>query len=343
MTVTDPASGDAVSAEWLLAERIRNNGLIVLYKGQVIHESYRNDFAPETRHITMSASKSLIGLLAQIAIQNGKLDESTLIYRYVPELRDKEAWQDVTVRHVMDMRDGLRFDEDYEDPESDIRRLDHAIGWRPRRDTDPRGLRDFVRQNLNEKAFAAGRVFSYASIQTDILGMAIEGATGMPLEVFFEQEFWSKIGASHAAGMGTDGYGQPIAEGAISMTLPDFAQVAMLILNRGRNHRGEQLVSRIFFRDLLDRREILTNAFRFFDPGATHAQYRSQFWINDTRNEQFLMNGVHGQIAFFDYKRDFALVAFGAYPEAVSEILTASQFTLIEAMLTELDQNRAWR
>jgi hypothetical protein len=48
------------------------------------------------------------------------------------------------------------------------------------------------------------------------------------------------------------------------------------------------------------------------------------------------MNGVHGQIAFFDYGRDFAMVAFGSYPVAVSPLLTASLFTLLDTILTEL-------
>jgi len=338
LEVTDPATGKTMAADALL-DRIRSDGLIVIHKGEIIHESYRNDFARNVRHIGMSASKSFIGMLAQIAIQNGVLDASAPISRYVPEVSQKEAWDDVTVRHVLDMRDGMQFVEDYEDPESDVRRQDRAIGWRARRDGDPRGLRDFVRQNLNEKAYAAGEVFNYASIQTDILGMAIEGATGKSLEAYFETEFWSKLGAEFAAGMGTDGYGQPIVQGAISLTLPDFARAALLILNHGKNHRGEQVISPIFFTDLLRPNQELAEAFAHFDPAATHAHYRSQFWVNDTRNQQFLMNGVHGQIAFFDYKRDFAMVGFGSYPEAVSPLLTASQFTLIEAILTELDND----
>ena len=336
LTVTDPETGDTVSAEQLL-EQIRNSGLILIHKGKIIHESYRFGLERERRHICMSASKSFIGMLTQIAMQKGLLEEDDLVARYVPEVQDKNAWADVTVRHILDMRDGLKFVEDYEDPDSDVRRQDRAIGWRARREGDPAGLRDFVQQNLNEKAWRAGHVFNYASIQTDILGMVLEGASGMPLEEFFETEFWSRLGAEFPAGMGTDGFGQPIVQGTISMTLPDFARAAMFILDKGRNHRGEQIVSPDFFDDLLIPNQELTDAFAFFDPAATYAHYRSQFWVNDTRNEQFLMNGIHGQIAFFDYQRDFAMVGFGSYPEAVSPLLTDSQFSLIESILTELD------
>ena len=335
--VTDPATGKSISAATFLNDRIRNNGLMLIYKGQVVHESYRNGLQRDLRHIGMSASKSFIGMLTQIAMQQGFLGEHDLVSQYVPELRDKEAWIDVTVRHVLDMRDGMKFVEDYEDANSDVRRQDRAIGWRARREGDPEGLRDFVRQNLNEKSYPAGKVFNYASIQTDILGMIIEGATGKPLEEYFETEFWSRLGAEFPAGMGTDGFGQPIVQGTISMTLPDFARTAMFVLNRGQNYRGEQIVSADFFDDLLTPDKELSAAFAYYDPEASFAHYRSQFWVNDTWNKQFLMNGVHGQIAFFDYKRDFAMVGFGSYPVAVSPLLTASLFTLLESVLTELD------
>ena len=339
LVVTDPATGNSISADRLLIDRIRNSGLMLIHKGKVIHESYRNGLERNVRHIGMSASKSFIGMLAQIAMQQGLLNENDLVSKYVPEVHDKKAWGDVTVRHVLDMRDGMQFVEDYEDPNSDVRRQDRAIGWRARQDGDPEGLRDFVRQNLNEKSYRAGSVFNYASIQTDILGMIIEDASGVPLEEFFETEFWSKLGAEFPAGMGTDGFGQPIVQGAISMTLPDLARAAMLILKKGQNHRGEQIVSQDFFTDLLTPNRELADAFAFFDPTASDAHYRSQFWVNDTRNQQFLMNGVHGQIAFFDYKRDFAMVGFGSYPVAVSPLLTASQFTLLDSILTELDDD----
>lgn len=337
LEVIDPATGEPVSADRLLEDRIKNSGLLLIYKGQIIHESYRNGLQRNVRHIGMSTSKSLIGMLAQIAIQDGVLDASAPVSRYVPEVRDKEAWRDVTVRHILDMRDGIRYIEDYDDPDSAVRRQDAAIGWRPRREGDAQGLREFVRQNLDQKANPAGQAFQYAPIQSDILGMIIEGATGKPLAVYFEQEFWSKIGAEFAAGMGTDGFGQAIVQGAISMTLPDFARVALLILNQGRNHRGEQIISQFFFTDLLRPKQELADAFAYFDPQATHAHFRSQFWVNDTRDKQFLMSGEHGQIAFFDLKREFAMVGFGSYPEAVSPLLSDSQYTMIEAILTGLE------
>ena len=69
LEVTDPATGRSISADELLNDRIRNSGLILIHKGQVIHESYRNGLRRDVRHIGMSASKSFIGMLTQIAMQ----------------------------------------------------------------------------------------------------------------------------------------------------------------------------------------------------------------------------------------------------------------------------------
>ena len=338
LIVSDPATGRTMTADALLNRRIQNNGLIVIYKGQVIHESYRNGLSRELRHINMSTSKSFIGMLAQIALQKGLFKEDDLASKYVSELRGKEAWKDVTVRHVWDMRDGTKFVEVYEDDNSDVRIQDRATGWRPNGKKDPQGMRDFIKksENLGKKVTPAGKVFNYASIQTDILALIVQEASGKPLAEFFEEEFWSKLGAEHDAAFGTDGHGQPIAQGAISMTLPDFARVATLVLKKGKTHTGEQIIDEAFFDDLVTPNKMLKDAFaeQYKALISPTGNYRSQFWALDAEKKQFMMVGVYGQLAYFDYENDFAMVTFGAYPIAKDALLVRSFGTLIETMLS---------
>ena len=80
-----------MTVEEILNRRMVNNGLLVMHKGKVVHESYRNNLLPDIRHINMSTSKSFIGLLAQIAVQKGLFKEDDLASKYVPELRGKDA------------------------------------------------------------------------------------------------------------------------------------------------------------------------------------------------------------------------------------------------------------
>jgi CubicO group peptidase (beta-lactamase class C family) len=333
--VSDPATGRRMSVDELLNRRIVNSGLIAIHKGRVVHESYRNGLSREVRHINKSTAKSFTGMLAQIAKQKGCFEETDLASKYVHELKGKEAWSDVTVRHVWDMRDGTEFVEDYEDEQSDVRVQDRAIGWRPRGDDDPKGIRAFIAQGVNNKINPTGKVYNYSSIQTEILGLIVQEACGVPLAEFFEDEFWSKLGAEHDAGFGTDGYGQPIAQGALSMTLPDFARAAMFVRNKGKTHSGDQIVDAAFFEDLVTPNKELTDAFTggFAALFGDAANYRSQFWVLDAAASQFMMVGVNGQLAYFDLKNDFLMVAFGNYPIAKDALLVASFGTLIEALL----------
>ncbi len=337
--VSDPATGRRMSVEDLLNRRIVNSGLIAIHKGKVVHESYRNGLSRELRHILMSTSKSFMGMMAQIAKQKGCFDENDLASKYVPELQGKEAWSDVTVRHVWDMRDGTEFNEDYEDETADVRVQDRATGWRPGGENDAKGLRGFIAQGVNTKLHPSGEVFNYAAIQTDILGLIVQESCGVPLAEFFETEIWSKLGAEHDAGYGTDGYGQPIAQGAISLTLPDFARAAMFVLNNGKTHAGEQVVDEGFFQDLVTPNQMLKDAFpqKFRALLGETGNYRSQFWVLDAEAKQFMMVGVYGQMAYFDLANEFAMVTFGNYPISKDALLVASFSTLIEAMLTAVE------
>jgi CubicO group peptidase (beta-lactamase class C family) len=341
--VSDPATGRSMTVEQLLGRRIQNNGLIVLHKGRVVHESYRNGLSRELRHLNFSTAKSFIGMLAQVAKQKGFFEDDDLASKYVPELRGKDAWKDVTVRHVMDMRDGTEFVEDYEDENSDVRIQDRATGWRTRGKDDPEGLRGFIKQGVNGKINPTGKVFNYSSIQTEILGFIIQEASGKPLAEFFEEEFWSRLGAEHDSGFGTDGFGQPIAQGALSMTLPDYARAALLVLNKGQNFEGEQIVDEAFFDDLVTPNKMLKKAFheqyKFMAP---NGNYRSQFWVVDGKKKQFMMIGVYGQLAFFDYENEFALLTFGSYPIAKDALLVESLSVLIDSMQEALQPERAF-
>lgn len=339
LQVVDPALGNTISADELLERRIQNNGFLVLHKGEVVHESYRNQLDKDTRHMNFSTTKSIIGMLAQIAKQKGLFDETDLASKYVPELLGNPAWSDVTVRDVWDMRDGTKFDENYDDNDSDVRVQDRAINWRPRLEGDPKGVRDFVSKNVDEKVAPTGSKFTYSSVQTEILGMIIEGASGQSLENFFQNEFWSKIGAEHDAAFNTDGFGQPLAQGGLNMTLRDFGRVAQLVMNKGKTHQGEQLIDAAFFSDLVTPKKHLNDAFAnyksfFGDTG----QYRSQFWVVKPEAKQFMQVGTHGQIAYYDYQNDIAYVGFSAYPVAKDAVLMGSFFELFEQIKTELTQ-----
>ena len=119
--------GSVGTAGEVLADTF-TDAYVVLQDGELVTEWYGPLGAPDRPHALMSVSKSVVGCVAAVLIDRGQLDVGRLVTSYVPELA-ASGYAGATVRHVLDMRSGVRFLEEYSNPRSDIRRLDEWIGW----------------------------------------------------------------------------------------------------------------------------------------------------------------------------------------------------------------------
>lgn len=90
-----------------------------MHRGRIIYEYYSGCLSEQNLHAAMSMTKSLTGLLAEILVAEGTLDDTARVDTSVPELADS-AFGDATVRQVMDMTTALQFSENYADPNADI-------------------------------------------------------------------------------------------------------------------------------------------------------------------------------------------------------------------------------
>ena len=164
----------------------------VLQDGELAAEWYSPLGAPDRPHALMSVSKSVVGCVAAVLIDRGQLDPQAPVTAYVPELA-ASGYAGATVRHVLDMRSGVRFLEEYANPASDIRRLDEWIDWQPGDGSaaEPRGLYRFL-ATLPAEAPHGSR-FLYRSAESDVLGWVCERAAA------------AHGRADLRAGMGADG------------------------------------------------------------------------------------------------------------------------------------------
>src|SRR5438094_4094806 len=103
----EPDAGEPLTLERFLAET-DTDGFVVLHRGRVIAEHYANGMTPETPHILMSVSKSMMGLL----FGSLGIDANRPIVDVLPEVGNT-AYKDATIRHLLDMRAGVAFEEDY--------------------------------------------------------------------------------------------------------------------------------------------------------------------------------------------------------------------------------------
>src|SRR5689334_21671875 len=106
------------------------DGFLVVHHGRIVTEQYFNGLAPDVPHLLMSVSKSVTSAVVGVLAGRSLLDASALVTGIVPELH-RTSFEGATVQHLLDMRTGTRFDEDYDNPEADVRAYERVYLWRP--------------------------------------------------------------------------------------------------------------------------------------------------------------------------------------------------------------------
>jgi CubicO group peptidase (beta-lactamase class C family) len=145
------------------------DGILIIHKGKIVYERYFGCLDETGKHGAMSMTKSLTGLLAEILVAEGELDDTMLVSSIVPELRNS-AFDSATVRQVMDMTTGLTYSEDYSDPNADVWKYAAAASPLPKPSDyeGPEGYFEYLQTVRPEGAH--GDAFHYKTINTDALG-----------------------------------------------------------------------------------------------------------------------------------------------------------------------------
>ena len=177
-----------------LLTRTYTDGLLVIHQGAIVTEQYFNGLRPSTPHLLMSVSKSITGLVAGALAGRGALDVSAPVETIVPELGET-SFAGTQVQHLLDMRAGTRFTEDFDDPEAEITVSDQVYLWRPD-EGKPRpacGIEYFATL-VNDGPH--GGPFRYRSILIDVLAWVLEKAAGSRFANLVSQELWQPMAPS---------------------------------------------------------------------------------------------------------------------------------------------------
>ncbi len=223
-------SGSAGTVGEVLADT-STDAYVVLQDGELVTEWYGPQGGPDQTHALMSVSKSVVGCVAAVLIDRGQLDADREITGYIPELA-ASGYAGATVRHVLDMRSGVRFTEEYDNPQADIRRLDDWIGWQPDGPgSEARGLYRFLATLPAETPHGAR--FLYRSAESDVLGWACERASGAGMANLISTLIWQPMGAEHDADLLHDGAGTAVHDGGLCATARDVARFGQMLLDGG--------------------------------------------------------------------------------------------------------------
>ncbi|MGC9325660.1 MAG: serine hydrolase domain-containing protein [Desulfomonilia bacterium] len=289
------------------------DGIVVLHHGKIVYERYAGALTPKGRHAAMSLTKSFVGLLGEILIAEGALDEANLVREYIPELAES-AFGDATVRQVLDMTTGLDYSEDYSDPKAEI--WMHAAAGnslpKPKGYQGPRTYYEFLQ--TVQKEGEHGNAFGYKTVNTDVLGWLISRVTGQSLTDVLSARIWSQLGMEQDAFLSVDSIGTPFAGGGLNAGLRDMARFGQMMLDEGYVG-GRQIVPRRVIQRI--REGGSREAFRAAGYKTLAGwSYRSMWWISHNGHEAYMGRGVHGQSLYIDPKAHMVIARFASNPVA---------------------------
>jgi len=299
-------------------------GILVMKDGRIVLERYRYGNTERTRWMSMSVAKSITSTLVGVALKQGhiaSLDDS--VTRYVPSLAGS-AYDGVSLRDVLTMSSGVRWNETYTDTTSDRRTLLEAqIAGRA-------GGALHVMRAL-PRAAPPGTVNNYNTGETQIVAEVLRGATGLPLSVYLSDRIWKP------AGMEADAYwwldspgGVEIGGSGIAATLRDYARFGQLILDGGVVGRDTLLpagwVPEATQPRALRDGSIIDYAYLWW-PGTTPA---------GRRDRAFSAEGIFGQFIYVNPADRVVIVVWSAWPKPTNGVTFGWDWSFFEAVVAAM-------
>jgi CubicO group peptidase (beta-lactamase class C family) len=281
------------------------SALLLLHRGTVRYERYALTGGPDVRWISMSVAKSFVSALVGIAIGEGHIGGvDDAISDYI-DVSPGSAYDGVSIRHVLQMASGARWEEDYSTPDSDALRLGAAMSGQGT-------LEEFVAWMVREHA--PGTMCRYNSGDTQALGLLLIKATGRSLADYMQEKLVEPLGFTSSCSWLVDGAGTEAAFACLTATARDFARLGELYRNGGRVG-GVQVVPEAWVRESVQPSAPPFEPIPGFEDEPPIG-YGYQWWIpkgpGGEHTGEFSGVGVYNQFVFVDPAREVVIVKLSA-------------------------------
>jgi CubicO group peptidase (beta-lactamase class C family) len=278
----------------------RNAGLIIVQDGKVRFEKYALGYNAKGRWTSFSVAKSFTSTLVGAAINDGYIKSiDDKVSAYIPDLKGS-AYDDVTVKQLLTMTSGVKWNEDYTDPKSDVAKFNlHKA--EPGVDVTVSYMRKLPREAK------AGSKWVYKTGETNLIGVLVSSATKKTLSDYLTQKVWQPYGMEQDGAWLLGPTGHEISGCCISASLRDYARFGMFIAG-GAKIGGASIVPGDWLPKATTKQA---------DIGQPGRGYGYQWWTND--DGSFAAQGIFGQGIFIDPKRKLVIASNGNWPTATDE------------------------
>ncbi|MCJ8318857.1 MAG: beta-lactamase family protein [Colwellia sp.] len=273
-------------------QRRATTALMVIKNNEISFENYYLGTKKEDKRISWSMAKSFVSVLFGMQVDAGKIDIEQSVGFYLPEMQGS-GYENVKVKHVLQMSSGVKWNEDYQDFYSDINEMGRvlAIG----------GSLDEMTTELKTES-EPGKAFQYVSMDTHVIGMIVRRVSGKSLVELLQEKIWNKLGMESDATWITDSQGAAFALGGLNVTTRDYARFGLLLLNNGQ-WQGEQLVSQEWISAATTAQE------DYLKSEKNKLGYGYQIWLPpEAEPGEFFCVGVYGQYIYVNQKANIVIV-----------------------------------
>lgn len=297
---------------YMAAENVA--GVLVIQDGRIRLERYALGLGEGDRWVSFSMTKSLTSTLVGTTLRSGAIGSlEDPVTRYLPALAGG-GYDGVTVRQLLTMTSGVRWNEDYFDPASDVARF---LQEPARPGEDP----VVAYMGRLPRAAEPGTRWNYSTGETNLVGSLIAAAEGKPLAQLLSERIWSRAGMEADAFWALDQGGREMGGCCVSATLRDWGRIGLMALEDGQLG-GERIVPDDWFALAVVKQA---------ETGEPNEGYGFQWWTED--DGVYGAYGLFGQAVRVDPARRTVIVLLSSWPRAVGRNHRAAR----EAFFRQVD------
>ena len=294
-------------------------GVIVLKDHEIILEEYADGIHQETLWTSFSVAKSVSSMLVGVALKDGTIESlDDPLMKYITEFKGYDYGK-VTVRQLLTMTSGIAWNEDYEDPNSDVAQMYLS----PCQNTEAHILTYMKPLKFEHQP---GTQWNYSTGETDLVGILVQKATGISLAEYLSEKIWKPYGMAHCAYWLADECSNLNLGGSgLSASLRDFARLGTFMLDEGKIG-DKNILSEVWLKDATA---------LLYQTNTRGDGYGYLWWrFNDGSYGAF---GIFGQMIYINPHKNLVIVQVAAWPKAGSRELTQARQAFIDAVQRVID------
>ena len=301
-----------------ILKKCDTDAFLVMHKGKLKFEFFDKFTNQNTPHIIFSVSKSLTSLLAGILINKKILNLTDTVSHIIPETKGT-AYEDATIRNVLDMNVASGFIEDYAGEAEIFKKYRSSTGWDlpdEHSNIENTGLHEFLSTMPKSKELH-GKKYHYCSPHSDLLGWIIERASGQNFSKILADLLFKPSGINFSANVTLDKWGASRAAGGISISPYDLLLIAEMVRCLGSNNNG-QIMPESWIKDFQNYKNNTSYLNQDHLERFPRGNYRSKWYQTGFNDEEFCAIGIHGQNIWINPKKELTIVRMSSASDPIN-------------------------